>query len=218
LSWHTPVTAAPPGTPVQEQYDQAFSQGLSALSGMAAAQDLSVPPPAVGGGWPALPVQETPEGWAEVFTSGLLTVDFAHQSRTALAAWLQAQEAPELIPGVPAGVQDKVLFISLLAPGLFGGQPTPVASSSQWAGNARGGVRQAVSDLTVQADPGWAQVVAAGWQPSDVRMTEEDVSGLVEVHQAGGAASHRFRLQVIVGSSRWRGGYGTVAVSGWQEQ
>ena len=113
---------------------------------------------------------------------------------------------------------DKVLYISLLDPGLFGGQPTPVASSSQWAANAGAGVRQTVSNLLVQADPAWAQMIAAGWQPSDVRMTEEDVSGLVEVHQAGGAASHRFRLQVIVGSSRWRGGYGTVAVSGWQEQ
>jgi hypothetical protein len=216
--WHTPVTAAPPGTPIQEQYDQAFSQGLSSLSGMAAAQALTVPFPAVAGTWPDLPVQVTPERWAAAFTAGLLDVDFARQSRAALAAWLQAQEAPELIPGVPTGVADKVLYISLLDPGLFGGQPTPVASSSQWAANAGAGVRQTVSNLLVQADPAWAQTVAAGWQPSDARMTEEDVSGLVEVHQGGRVASHRFRLQLIVGSARWHDGYGTVAVSGWQEQ
>jgi hypothetical protein len=218
LSWHTPVTAAAPGTPVEEQYDQAFSQGLGSLSGMAAAQALAVPPPAVVGGWPALAVEITPERWAQVFTAGLLNVDFARQSRTALGAWLQAQEAPELMPGVPSGAADKILLISLLDPAMFGGQPTPVTSSSQWAVNARAGVRQTVSDLLVQADPAWAQMIAAGWQPSDVRMTEEDVSGLVKVHQPSGVTSHHFRLQVIVGSSRWREGYGTVAVSGWQEQ
>jgi hypothetical protein len=212
------VTAVPPGTPIQEQYDQAFSQGLSSLSGMAVARALTVPSPAVAGGWPDLSVQVTPERWAAAFAAGLLDVDFARQSRAALAAWLQAQEAPELIPGVPLGVADKVLFISLLDPGLFGGQPTPVSSSSQWAASARAGVRQTVSNLMVQADPAWAQMIAAGWQPSDVRMTEEDVSGLVEVHQGGRVASHRFRMQLIVGSARWHDGYGTVAVSGWQEQ
>jgi hypothetical protein len=218
LVWHTPVTAVPPGTPVQEQYDQAFSQGLGSLSGMAAAEALAVPSPTAARGWPDLAIQVTPERWAEVFTAGLLDVDFARQSRAALAAWLQAEEAPELIPGVPSGVADKVLFISLLDPGLFGGQPTPILSSSQWAANARAGVRQTVSNLIVQADPAWAQMTAAGWQPTDVRMTEEDVSGLVEVHQESRVASHPFTMQLIVGSARWHDGYGTVAVSGWQEQ
>jgi hypothetical protein len=185
---------------------------------MAAAQALAVPSPAVVGGWPALPVQVTPERWAELFTAGLLDVDFTRQSGVTLAAWLQAQEAPELIPGVPPGVADKVLFISVLDPGLFGGQPTPVVPSGRWAANARAGVRQTVSNLMVQADPAWAQMTAAGWQPTDVRMTEEDVSGVVEVHQGGRVAAHRFALQVIVGSARWHDGYGTVAVSGWQEQ
>jgi hypothetical protein len=184
---------------------------------MAAAQALVVPSPAVAGGWPDLPNQVTPERWAEVFTAGLLDVDFARQSRAALAAWLQAHEAPELIPGVLSGVADKVLFISLLDPALFGGQPTPVASSSQWSANARAGLRQTVSDVIVQADPGWAQMMAAGWQPSDVRLTEEDLSGALNVYQGGRVTSHRFVVQLILGSARWHDGYGTVAVSGWQE-
>jgi hypothetical protein len=145
-------------------------------------------------------------------------VDYARQSRAALAGWLQAQEAPELLPGVPPAVADKVLEISLLDPDLFSGQPTPVAATPQWGALARAGVHQTVSDVLVQADPGWARMIAAGWQPADVRMTEEDVTGRLIVHQGDRVATHHFVLQVIVGSARWHDGYGTVAVSGWQVQ
>jgi hypothetical protein len=90
--------------------------------------------------------------------------------------------------------------------------------AAPWAAAARAGVRQTVSDLMVQPDSGWAQMTAAGWEPSDVRMTEEDVSGLETVLQGARTIEHRFGLQIIVGSARWHDGYGTVAVSGWQEQ
>jgi hypothetical protein len=215
---HAPATVVAPGSPIQEQYDQAFSQGLGSLPGMDAAETLTVPAPAVTGGWPNLRVEITPERWAEVFAAALLDVDYARQSRQTLAAWLQAQEAPELIPGVPAAVADKVLYISLLDPGLFGGQPTPVVSASQWLAEATSRVSQTVSHVVVQPDPGWAQMTASGWQPADIRMTEEDVSGVLTVRGARAVASHRFGLQVIVGSARWHDGYGTVAVAGWEEQ
>ena len=55
-------------------------------------------------------------------------------------------------------------------------------------------------------------------QPTDVRMTEEDVTGRLTVHQGGRVTTSHFALQVIVGSARWHDGYGTVAVAGWQEQ
>jgi hypothetical protein len=218
LVWHAPPTAIAAGSPVQEQYDQAFSAGLGSLPGMAAARALPAPIAAVNGGWPRLSVEVTPERWAAAFVAALLDVDNRRQARDALAGWLQAQEAPELLPGVPAAVADKVLYVSLLDPALFGGQPTPVVSAPQWAAAARAGVRQTVSDVMVQADAGWAQMTAAGWQPTDVRMTEEDVTGLLTIHHGGGVTSHRFGLQLIVGSARWHDGYGTVAVSGWQEQ
>jgi hypothetical protein len=218
LSWHAPSTVVPPGTPVQEQYDQALSQGLGALSGMDAARVLPVPAPAITAGWPRVAVQVTPESWASAFVSGLLNINYARQSRAALAAWLQAEEAPELVPGVPPAVADKTLYISVLDPGLFGGQPTPIASTEQWAADARAGTTQSVRGLMVQADPGWAQATAAGWQPSDVRMSEEDVSGVLELRRNGYVSSHRFAVQLLVGSARWHDGYGTVAVAGWQEQ
>jgi hypothetical protein len=219
LSWHTPPTVVASGTPVQEEYDQAFAQGLGSQAGMIGAESLPVPPPAVAGGWPTLGAAATPEAWAEEFVAGLLDINFAGRSRPALAAWLQAQEAPELIPGIPGTVADKVLYISLLEPGLFGGQPTPVVSPGTWGIDARAGVRQTVSGLLVQVDPAWSQLIAAGWQPSDVRMTEVDVSGVLTSTQAGRAATqHPFALQLIVGSARWHDGYGTIAVAGWQER
>ena len=184
---------------------------------MTTAERLVVPVPAITAGWPRLAVAVTPESWAQAFTSGLLDIDYAQQSRPALGGWLQAQEAPEVIPGVPASAADKVLYISLLDPDLFGGQPTPLASPAGWALSARAGVSQSVSDLLVQVDPTWAQAVAAGWQPADVRMTEEDVSGVLTVRHGDRVASHRFALQVIIGSARWHEGYGTVAVAGWRE-
>jgi hypothetical protein len=217
LSWHTPLTVVASGTPVQEEYDQAFTEGLGSQAGMIRAESLPVPSPALAGGWPVLTAASTPERWAAEFVAGLLDINFAMQSRLALAAWLQAQEAPEMIPGIPATVADKVLYISLLDPGLFGGQPTPVDSAEVWGNQARAGLRQTVSGLLIQVDPAWSQLIASGWQPADVRMTEVDVSGVLSEIQAGRAVSgHPFGLQLIVGSARWHDGYGTVAMAGWQ--
>lgn len=217
LAWHTPATVVRSGTPVQEQYDQALSQGLGSLPGIATAATLAAPQPVVEGGWPTLAVATTPEQWASEFTSALLDVDYARQSRSALGEWLQAQEAPEVIPGIPDSVADKVLYISLLDPGLFGGQPSPVPTDAGWAASAAAGATQTVSGLLVQADPGWAQMVAAGWQPPDARMTELDVSGVLNLRSGPATSTQKFSVQLIVGSSRWHDGYGTVAVGGWKE-
>ena len=217
LVWHTPATVVPSGTPAQEEYDQALSQGLASLPGIATASALVVPSPALEGGWPNLEVASTPEQWASEFSSALLDVDYARQSRSALGAWLQSQEAPELIPGIPDAVADKVLYISLLNPGVFGGQASPVPTDAGWAANAAAGTTQTVSGLLVQTDPAWAQMLAAGWQPPDVRMTELDVTGVLSVRSGPATSSQNFSIQLIVGSSRWHDGYGTVAVGGWKE-
>ena len=217
LVWHTAPTVVPSGTPVQEEYDQALSQGLGSQPGISEAAALTVPSPAVGGGWPNLAVASTPEQWATEFISALLDVDYAHQSRAALGAWLQAQEAPELIPGIPESVADKVLYVSLLDSGIFGGQPSPLPTDAGWAAYAGEATTQSTSGLLVQTDPGWSQMVAAGWQPPDPRMTELDLSGVLSVRSGAATSSQNFSLQLIVGSSRWHDGYGTVAVGGWKE-
>ena len=216
LTWHTPATVVPAGTPIQQQYDEAFAQGLGSQPGMAAATTLTTPSPAVSAGWPFLPAAYTPEGWAREFVSALLDIDYANSSRPALGAWLDAQEAPEMIAGVPTSVADKTLYISLLDPGLFGGQPTPLPSDAQWTQLAAAKAHQSVDDLLIQPDPTWAQMVAQGWQPTDARLSELDVSGRLIIKRPGDTSVSRFTMQLIVGSARWHDGYGTVAVGGWQ--
>jgi hypothetical protein len=216
LTWHTPDTVAPPGTPIQEEYDQAFEQGIASQSELQSAAALTVPAPSLADGWPNLATADSPQQWAEEFTTGLLDVDFARQSRAGLEGWAQAQEAPLLLPGLPQPVQDKVLYLSLFDPRLLGGTPSPIPTSAEWSVLAEQQVRWSVSDLLIQVDPEWTQVVGSGWQPPDVRMEEEDVSGLLTAQQGGASTSHRFAVQIWVGSARWHDGYGTETVAGWE--
>ena len=218
LVWRIPVTVVPSGTPTQEQYDQAFQQSIAGQHGLSMAEDMAVPAPAITGGWPRLAVAATAESWARAFMAGLLDIDYAHQSGRSVGAWLQAQEAPMLIPGLPATVADKVLYLSLLDPQVLAGQPSPIPASGRWQADAHAGVRQSVSDLLVQPDPAWTALTASGWQPADARMAGEDVSGLLTVDRGRIITVHHFTVEVFVGSARWHDGYGTESITGWQEQ
>ena len=137
LSPQTPDTIAPSQSPIQVEYDQQFEQGLSGTT--AGISALKVPAPAISGGWPILPVANDPAAWSTSFVTGLLAINYSRQSRSALGAWLDAQEAPELLPGMPAAAADKLLFVSLLDPSVVpgGAQPSPIATASQWAANAK---------------------------------------------------------------------------------
>jgi hypothetical protein len=219
--WH-PVASAttlPEGSPVQQQYDKGFELGFSSASNvgmMNRAEALALPGPAIDGGWPDLPVSQTPDGWATEFVAGLLDINFARQSRNALGAWLVAEEAPDLLPGIPTGFRDRALYVSLLSPGIIG-QSSPLPSPSQWRADAEASVRWRASDLAVQLEPQWQQMIDAGWQPPDLRAAVEDVSGVLTITRGNATTTRRFSLVVQVGSARWRDGYGTVLVSDWKE-
>jgi hypothetical protein len=206
----------PEETPVQQQYDQALAEGLAASS-VQAAESAPVPGPAVSALWPPLPITNSPEQWVRQFVTRLLDINFKKQTRAALGAWLSSQEAPELLPGVPAAVQNKLLYLSLLDPGAVGGGPTPIPAPETWAANARAGTSWAVSGLLVQPDRQWTQIVAAGWQPRDERFGVEDVSGQLTVNSGRGSLSRHFSMAVYTGSGHWHPGYGTVLVDNWTE-
>lgn len=214
-----PATATPPDSAVQQQYDQGFTRGFSSQANQAmfaAGEQMAVPSPGIGGGWPMLAIANTPGGWTQSFVSGLLDIDFAAQHRSALGAWLMAQEAPDLMPGIPAGFANRTLYLSVLDAGAMN-QPSPVPSSSQWRADAASGVRWAVSALQVQLDPQWQQMIDAGWQPPDLRAAVEDVSGVLTIGGPAGTTTHQFSMVVQVGSAHWHQGYGTVLISNWTE-
>jgi hypothetical protein len=202
---------------VQQRYDQALTEGLAASSTVQAAESALVPGPAVSAAWPPLPVTDSAEQWVRQFVTRLLDINFKNQPRAALGAWLSAQEAPELLPGVPAAVQHKLLYLSLLDPAAVGGGPTPIPAAETWAANAKAGLTWQVSGLLVQPDREWTQIVAAGWQPRDERFGVEDVAGQLTVKSGRGSFSRRFAMAVYTGSAHWHPGYGTVLVDNWME-
>lgn len=214
-----PSTTVPTDTPVQQQYDRAFEQGFTSAANkrvIAATESLALPAPAIEGGWPALKPANSPEAWTTEFVEGLLNVDFAHQSRQGLGAWIVAQEAPDLMPGVPVRAQLPGLYATVMAPDVTG-MPSPAPSKRQWRQDAAAGVRWSVSDLEVQPDPQWQSMIAAGWQPADLYAAVEDVSGVIDISQGRSTTSKTFSLVVQLGSAHWHHGYGAVLVSGWKE-
>jgi hypothetical protein len=219
--WHPvpPATTVPQSTPVQSQYDKGFEKGFSSPSNeamMARAESLSIPAPAVGEGWASLPVANTPESWSTEFVSGLLDINFASQSRSALGSWLVAQEAPDLMPGIPTAFQDLSLYTTVLAPQITG-QPSPIPTTSEWNTLAASGTRWSVSDLETQLAPQWQQMITAGWQPEDLRADVEDVSGVLTITQGKSTSTKQFSLVLQLGSAHWHDGYGTVLVSNFKE-
>jgi hypothetical protein len=219
LSWSAipPATVVPADTPVQQQYDQVLASGLGSSPGLRAAEEAGVPTPAFSPAWPALPAANTPEQWVLQFSQRLLDIDFARQSRAGLGGWLSAEEAPELLPGVPATVASKVLYLSLFDGAAVGGNPSFVPDLLAWRADTLDGVRWSVSNLLVQPDPQFSQIVASGWQPVDQRFAVEDVSGLLNITKGTASRVRHFSMAVYVGSARWHRGYGTVLVSNWKE-
>ena len=215
----SPDTTVPADSPVQEYYDQNLAAGLAGSANQASLARVAtteLPGPGTGGGWSALTSTDTPEGWVRQFVTALLGIDFSRQTRSGLAAWLVADEAPDLMPGIPPDAQLGSLYVTLLTPQVSG-QLSPIPDQTTWDRDRSAGLRWKASDIEITVDPGWQRLITAGWQPRDLRANVEDVSGLLTVTQGGAVTTHRFSLVVQVGSSHWHSGYGAVLVSDWQE-
>ena len=186
---------------------------------IAAAQQSTVPAPAVSAAFPSIPAvdRRDPGSYAMAFATELLDTDYATESRAELLAWAEAEEAPNTLPGVPASVAGKALVLSLADPGIPGATPSPMASAAQWASDGQRGEVQSVSDLQAEVDPDWTQIVSEGWQPPDPRMTIEVVTGTMTVSIGGQATPPQsFSLTLTLGTAAHvPSSYGAVAVGDW---
>jgi hypothetical protein len=207
-----------PQTAIQRQIDAELAQAETPAA-IAAAQRSTVAAPKVSSDYPSVAAVDRgdPGTYAVAFTTELLDTNFAVQSRDALLAWAEHEEAPNTLPGVPASVASKALVLSLADPDLPGGSPSPVPSAQQWVADATSGVSQGVADVQAEVAPGWTQIISEGWQPRDPLMTIETVTGTMTVTTNGvAAAPESFSLSVTLGSAaNVRAGYGAVAVADW---
>jgi hypothetical protein len=214
-----PATTVPADSPVQQQFDQGFETGFTDpvnRDQMARIAALALPSPQVGDGWPDLAPAYTPANWTTEFVEGLLDIDFAHQSRQALGPWLVAEEAPDLMPGIPPDAQRATLYSTVMGPAITG-QAAIVPNPRLWAADAAAEVHWAAGGLAVTVDPQWQSIIAAGWQPKDLYASVLDVSGLLTVTRGSSHVVHHFSMVVQLGSAHWHPGYGTALVSGWTE-
>jgi hypothetical protein len=208
----------PPRTAIQKQVDTELAQAETPAS-LSAAEAASVPVPTTSTAFPSIPLidRSDPTAYAIAFATELLDTDYGAQSRAALLAWAEHEEAPNTLPGVPGSVAGKSLVLSLADPGLPGGTPSPTPSANQWAANAEEGVTQSVGNVEAEVDPDWAQIIAEGWQPRDPRLTIETVTGTLTVSTEGRAAPpDSFSLTLTLGTAAHvYAGYGAVAAGDW---
>jgi hypothetical protein len=208
----------PPATPIEKQVNAKLAEAETPAS-IAAAEAASVPGPATSAAFPSIPRADRsdPTAYAIAFSTELLDTDYTVQSRAALLAWAEQEEAPNTLPGVPALAAGKALVLSLADPGLPGGTPSPTPSAAQWTTDTEEGVTQSVSGVQAEVDPDWAQIISEGWQPRDPRLTIETVTGTLTVTTEGRAAPpESFSLTLTLGTAAHvHAGYGAVAAGDW---
>jgi hypothetical protein len=213
----TSVGKVPPSA-IEQQIDAELA-AAEAPGAIAAAKRFTVPAPADSTAYPSVPKADRgdPGTYAIAFATELLDTNFAVESRDALLAWAEHEEAPNTLPGVPASVAGKALVLSLADPDLPGGSPSPVPSAPQWAADAGRGVSQSVTDVAAEVDPDWTQIISQGWEPRDPLMTVEVVTGNLTIATGGAVAlPQSFSFTLTLGSAAYaRGGYGAVAVADW---
>ncbi len=173
---------------------------------------MTLPPAAPSAQFPAIPSanRQTPDSYATAFVTELLNIDFAKQARRSLLSWAVSETSPEVMPGTPALAAGKFLYSNLTA------SDSPIPAAKAWTAKAAAGVTWSASGVSTTTCPIWTQVLATGWQPSDLRMDCLDVTGNLTVTRTGQPpAVHPFSLELGVGTAEYHKGYGAMSVNNW---
>jgi hypothetical protein len=174
----------------------------------------SLPAPGYSPEYPPVPLVDRSDAitYGLTFVTELLDRDYAHQSRQELLAWAQAESAPNTLPGVPADSASRALALSLIDPESAAG---PLPSAAGWTRDAVSGEVDATRNVQAAVNPQWLSLTASGWQPADPAMTILTVTGTLIAHEPAGTVTESFSLDLTLGSSDSRPGYGAVAVDDW---
>jgi len=148
--------------------------------------------------------------YAMAFTQELLDIDFATSTRDGLLAWVNDNNAPNTLMGLPTSLSAKVLCLSLTT----GTSPVPTATA--WSMLAKSRTTWRVSGLVVSVNPAWIQAMNSGWTSIDPLMVIYDVSGLLTVATPGHPPVVKsIAFALTLGGASLHRGYGAVALDYW---
>ena len=149
------------------------------------------------------------------FMDELLNVNYKSQSRLDLERWVSAESGGEMLPGEPRAAAVHALYGELFTPRAVGDSPGPVPNAAAWAQDARRGVVQRASEITVTGDPAWARAVSAGLTSVDPLLQIDDVSGELTTTTQGHSTTRRFSAEVLLSSALHHPGYGVATIDAW---
>ena len=130
--------------------------------------------------------------------------------------WVSAETAAEMLPGEPRAAAVRALYGELFAPKAVGNNSDPVPSAAAWQQDARRGVVQRASGITVEPDPGWSRAVSAGLTTVDPLLRIDDATGTLTIITDGRTTRHYFSAQVLVASALHHHGYGVATIDAWK--
>ncbi len=207
---YRPLRVRPPQTAVERAVNQRMAK--TSLQGLAVLATESFPSPATSATFRAIDAPDSSSAtlYAMAFTQELLDIDFATSTKDDLLAWLNYNNAPNTLTGLPTSLSTKVLCVSLTT----GSSPVPTAQA--WNLLAKSRVTWRVSGLVVSVNPTWIQAMNSGWTSVDPLMVIYDVSGLLTVTTPGHPPVVKsIAFALTLGGATLHPGYGAVALNYW---